>query len=452
MVLLKQFVLINSKKGITMKKTILSILAGATMLSSAAFSAPAMKIDATDLVLPTGDQVISDLYNRNTNGINNNNLSKYDQAWMIIHDKDTLFKHKTFWVRAGKVFTGIAVDDLKDLNKSERSELIGKSITAATVEAALKDQKEMLEATHAMKIAELSKASEDAIAMIAGEVTDLRNQINDIANVIADVATAENVSVAISDSYNAGHADGVASVDVEAAGNEAVQEALDHIASVTNFTGTVNLTNLTDYFSVNTVDIENAAFALSDPTPNGFQAFSSYEEALAALQSDNVGQALWDITVDAYNQGAATAIATAKANARASEPTPTFSRTDDGIVASVAINSGTVSFTQEVPTETGSKTISSDVNYDADTTAALGGGSTTYYAISIDDTVVAHIGVDSLIPNLDVAIADAYDAGFADGYADGFADGYSEGYSDGFEDGYSQGYDDGFTDGVNSVR
>ena len=128
-----------------MKKTILSILAGATMLSSVA-QAAVTNIDARDLLIPTGEQKISDLYSK-PEGINNSDLSKYEQAWMIIHDKKTVWKHKKFWIRTGKLFTGIDKADFADASsKDEKIEIIKKAVKENIALSALNGQLSQLEA------------------------------------------------------------------------------------------------------------------------------------------------------------------------------------------------------------------------------------------------------------------------------------------------------------------
>lgn len=188
-----------------MKKTILSILAGATMLASAANAAPSMKIDATDLVIPTGDQVISDLYNQNTGGINNVSLSKYEQAWMIVHEKDTMFKHKTFWVRTGKVFTGIAIDDIKDLSKSDRTEVIMDSVKKSVVEAALRDQAEKLSELYKEEINKLqiqfTKERVNAVAKVQAELDNVNKTLSALQDANAKL-TITAVNNAVTEAQN----------------------------------------------------------------------------------------------------------------------------------------------------------------------------------------------------------------------------------------------------------
>ena len=180
-----------------MKRFLLPIIAGA-MFSTSALSAPSMKIDATNLVLPTGDQVISDLYNQNTGGINNVSLSKYEQAWMIVHEKDTLFKHKTFWVRTGKVFTGIAVDDLKDLNKSDRTELIIDKVKRSVIEAAIIEELNKTIEMKDIKIGELNamiEAKDLKIENQVSEISDLNKRIGELEKAKESLFTAEDLKL-----------------------------------------------------------------------------------------------------------------------------------------------------------------------------------------------------------------------------------------------------------------
>ena len=414
-----------------MKKTILSILAGATMLSSAAFASPALKIDATDLVLPTGDQVISDLYNQNVGGINNVSLSKYEQAWMIVHDKDTMFKHKTFWVRTGKLFTGIAVDSLKDLNKNERSDFIKNEIISNAVLTELTNQIEMAEKTILDLQAQFGVVGAEVErlgAALAAEITSKAELVAAHEAVVEGINAGHSIAIAAIDNtdyqnehhaFVSGQLIGAESRNAEIATLEAtIAELNAEIAAGGDFTKE---------------DIESALVLDQDGTYDlidlgvTVSVITNTDGSVNYVEINNIQNVVTAGNDDAFNQGKANGIALGKANA---EDNP--------------IND---SFDETVPsfeTHTGSKSVTAY-------TSAMVDGSTTVYSITVDSVEVGTIISTGFVATNDL-ISDGYDQGFADGYADGFAEGYNQGFSDGYEQGYEQGYNDGFSDGVASVR
>ena len=488
-----------------MNKILLSILAGATMLSSVASASPALKIDATDLVLPTGDQVISDLYNQNVGGINNVSLSKYEQAWMIVHDKESIFKHKTFWVRTGKVFTGIAIDDIKDLSKSERSEFIIDSIKKSVLEAALKDQAEMLANLYKEEINKLqAKFTQERVNAVAKVQADL-----DAINNALDAIDTANTKVKVV--YDAGHEAGVASVDKEhnvrviggqltkdgyigvninkditaddiinvgekikeaySAGVNITQDSIrDELVATfgltfTNSNGELIPTNLVGLPA--TIDALEAKLATTVLGPLDVQAVRDIinsAKASATIDNDRTlvtvnivpitddykilsvtrpGGAPATTLIDDTAIGATgkKSISIQHGNSRY-EPTTAEGLQITGNDANITTTSG-ITYSEQIRDEYGVVV----------GTESFDGYTATVNITTAEGTKEIEIGnfegldVGSLNAFVDTIAELSYDAG----YDAGFEAGYDAGFSDGYESGYADGYTDGFNDGVASV-
>ena len=372
---------ITTRKEKGMNKVLLSILAGATMLSSVASASPALKIDATDLVLPTGDQVISDLYNQNVGGINNVSLSKYEQAWMIVHDKESIFKHKTFWVRTGKVFTGISIDDLKDLNKSERSELIVDSVKRSIIDAAIIAELNATIEMKDIKIAELDSMIKNKDITIGEHLTtisELNTKIENLEAAKDALFTAEDLTV----EFNKG----VASVDITTDNKTAWKDGKQHATDRAKSAGLSTGAPVGEYASVEkTIEqVYDYGVKVGNATNTA--------DLLNALTPDSKDAA---IALNEGNRRTTIAEADAKVSS-ASASTYTVSGVDQFVVS---VNNELV--------HTGSF-ITSDIRHAFEEIASK----------SFD-----HGYADGFEAGYDAGFSDGYDAGYADGYADGFKDG-----------------------------
>lgn len=394
-----------------MKKTILSILAGATMLSSAAIASPSFKIDATDLVLPTGDQVLSDLYNPVQAGINNTHLSKYEQAWMIKHEKNTLFKHKTFWVRSGKVFTGIHVDKLKDLDRSERIEMIKSEITIAQITSLFNTQLEML-----------AEAQKKAIADLTAEFTQEHTaRVNELNMQITELTEARDLLQSQVDGF-----------DVTIDNADAINAAKDRA----------------------TFDGDRALVSISFEGP--FDSVRKGYKFISVTRPDgSIAETLIDDT--AIGAVGKKAISTQNGNDRY-EPTTveglqitgntTVVTTSSGITYSEAIENMETGITEYNSVDGYTGTITIDTRPDPSVSIYDSNFDLVDGVKRIEIGQFAGLDVGSLNSFVDTIAELSYD----EGYADGFANGYDEGFSDGYESGYADGYHDGFHDGVASVK
>ena len=400
-----------------MKRFLLPIIAGA-MFSTSALSAPSMKIDATNLVLPTGDQVISDLYIQNTGGINNVSLSKYEQAWMIVHEKDTLFKHKTFWVRTGKIFTGISVDDLKDLNKIDRSSAIGDAVKQNLISSAILEQIEMVK----KEIIDIQKRFAEVDAKFGQLSADLATKTAELKSLqmAKDAVDQSNSDLEIKLSDKVSH---VEMIEARIADLESKLEAAkaNYSKGYTN-----SLVETLRVFKEELVD-------------NGVIAIPSY------IVTDDVGSGHLFSIVRQIIEDARNYINVAKQAAKDKMEDNKTPRDFDASPVSLTDDKGT-NYNNSIRDG-----IPSDISVDKDNVTYHPTGHLEYTvtANGIDYSVTFDVSVGSAYSEI---VDAAFSSGFDAGYEQGFSEGYDQGYSDGFEDGYEAGYDQGFKDGINSVK
>ena len=488
-----------------MKKTILSMLMGATMLASAANAAPSMKIDATDLVLPTGDQVISDLYIQNTGGINNVSLSKYEQAWMIVHEKDTAFKHKTFWVRTGKVFTGVSIDDIKDLSKSDRSDFIKNEVVSNLVIAELNKQIADLEIATKEAIEKLSKEFSQANAKI---VADFQAEIAELNEAHAAIVAAKDIEIAevsyerdVYKSWNNDYADWVSDLQAEIVTKDAeISRLTGELSTAQALLAEANaaVISANDRYGAEAQAHINTSLRLGIQIENITADLNAANAKVAELEAElatAVTDALFvgNVTVDGVrigNGGIAASLGyTGPADIASlvsyveeigyNVETVAYSLVDAGLygnveLATAAILDGSAEFA------IGNALIQSyidgqmSVDITSDNAQAIADakarGLASFEAKTKEgskDVTVSFINhfnpMGQFVHSYDITVdgkvytVSAPSIGnlvsqLENTAAAAFEAGYEAGYSDGYNDGYADGYADGFADGVASVK
>ena len=305
-----------------MKKTILSILAGAFISTSALALEP---IDGSKLILPTGDQKISDIYDNIQSGINNNTLSPYEQAWMIVHDKKVMFKHKTFWTRVGTTFIPHNVEKLADMNSSDRAKMIKETIIKEIVVEKIKVviEEKIIEDTSKIKALEAQvKAKEAVIDSIRSRAksdldslrTELEGQIaikNKIINNLKVNLNQAKADLAIFKELAANS--GLSQADVEyriSVGKQSALEMLDSkaeeaiakVEAVQNVpTEIVDIPNRRDVFALGTSlrrnSIDDIKVEVRDLDGN------TIEEIRVDYNFDGVREALAFVADHAFEQG-----------------------------------------------------------------------------------------------------------------------------------------------------
>ena len=390
----------------------------------AAVAASFVSTGASAVQLPAEGEVCSSIHSNISVGINNPELSDYRKCVMIQHDIDTAFTYKTFWVRNGDTFTSFPVETLAKMNRGERVELIKDGVTKAVLEAALAEQREMLEVAHAEAIRVLSEEFTQANARA---VADLNNQISDLNDKIDEIKAAHEIAIKmipVEDGINQSHVNAV-----QTQLNAKITELNDIQTRLSNLQERYNAINDTSFASSEwdayQQGIKEVAIALYDAG-----IFPSVDEAVAEVGH---GDAYWEISQAV--QAEANRLVTVQKQFANSNP----------------LNTNERDFTAEpvsVPTSpTGSTSITSE--------AVVGEFHAPIdvieYIVTVgDDTFTVPFSVTGVAWS--TILESGFDTGYAAGFEKGFDEGYSRGYNDGFEDGYNEGYTDGFTDGVASVR
>lgn len=354
-----------------MKKALLSILAGATMLSSTAFAIDT--IDASKLVLPTGDQTISDLYSNTQNGINNNNLSEYEQAWMIVHDKNSLFKHKTFWTRTGTTFVPHSVDKLGKLNSSDRSKMIKSNIIEASIIDSLNKT-----------IEKLTIAKEEAImnfTTVNGKLEDKIAHVKDLDKKISDLTTTAE--------------------EVKAALNEAIANGAQLVVEATEEGRKVGFQQATD-----------KAKSAGKATGAEFGEYASVQTVINAVYTNGKKEGILSVTTEVFDALAPGGIdKAAKINEGKKR------------VATTAADAKRSTSDIAVTEVWGQTQVFVTINDKVITSTNLPNGELM--------SILEFVSEKSFDAGYSEGFADGYDTGFSDGYDAGYADGYADGFTDG---------------------